>query len=276
MQSLHKSVMVKEVLNLLRPNEDGSLLIDGTLGEGGHTLAFLEAYPTLKVIGVDVDCEIQGRAKHRLASFGDRVSYYLGWSDEFFENYPSSYEKPSLILLDLGISMYHYVASKKGFSFNDDGVIDMRLSSTLPVSAGDIVNGYSQSEICSILREYGEERYAKKIAYDIVSKRKIKKIENSKELATIIYDAVPPKYRYAKIHPATKSFQALRIKVNAELNRLPNLLRLSFARLKVGGRLGVITFHSLEDRIVKFYFKDIARSCICPPNFPICKCGGKN
>lgn len=274
MQSIHKSVLVKEVLNLLHPKEDGCLLVDGTLGEGGHTSAFLEAYPKLQVIGVDVDCEIQKKAKHRLFSFGDRVSYYLGWSDDFFKNYPVCYERPSLILLDLGISMYHYVASKKGFSFNDDNALDMRLSLALPVSAGDIVNEYSKSEISKILYEYGQERYAKEITCAIINKRKEKKIESSKELASIIYDAVPAKYRHAKIHPATKSFQALRIRVNEELVRLPNLLRLSFSKLKVGGRLGVITFHSLEDRIVKFYFKDVARSCVCPPNFPICKCGG--
>lgn len=275
MQSFHRSVLVEEVLRFLKPKEDGALLIDGTLGEGGHTLAFLETYPTLKVVGVDADCEIQQLAKQRLILFGNRVSYYLGWSDDFFRNYPSSYERPSLILLDLGISMYHYVASKKGFSFNADDKVDMRLSSTLRLSAADIVNEYSENEICKILYEYGEEHYAKKIAYAIVSERKIKKIESSKELANIVYNAVPFKYRHAKIHPATKTFQALRIKVNEELNRLPHLLRLSFAKLKVGGRLAVITFHSLEDRIVKFYFKGIAKSCVCPPDFPICKCGGQ-
>ena len=273
MQSFHKSVLLKEVLNFLCPKEDGCLLVDGTLGEGGHTLAFLEAYPMLKVLGIDVDCEIQESAKHRLAPFSDRVSYYLGWSDEFFKNYPSSYERPSLILLDLGISMYHYVASKKGFSFSTDDELDMRLSPTLPVSAADIVNECSQNEICKILQEYGEERYAKKIACEIINKRKVKKIESSKELAAIIYNVVPSKYRYARIHPATKSFQALRIKVNEELDRLPRLLALSFDKLKIGGRLGVITFHSLEDRIVKFYFKRLARGCICPPDVPVCNCG---
>lgn len=275
MQEYHKSVLVKEVLNLLQPKSENALLIDGTMGEGGHSLAFLNAFQGLKVVGLDADSEIQAVAKVRLSSFDNRVFYWNIWSDEFFENYPSSLPHPDLILFDLGISMYHYTKSKKGFSFNADDDIDMRLSPSLPLKAYDIVNSFSFAELKNILKEYGEERFATQIAKSIVKMRQIKKIESAKELACIVYNAVPAKFRHLPIHPATKTFQSLRIKVNNELERLPRLLRLSFAVLKVGGRLGVITFHSLEDRIVKLYFKELGKACTCPPAFPVCKCGGR-
>ena len=276
MESFHKSVLVDECLNTMSfSKEEEKLLIDGTLGEGGHTQAFLQAFPKLKVIGVDADPEIQEVAKLRLKSFKDRVEFYSGWSDEFFENYPPSKNRPNLILLDLGISMYHYVASKKGFSFNEKDFLDMRLSPSLDVSAKDIVNDYPEKEIVRILKEYGEERYALRIAKNIVEARKLKKIENAKELASIIFDSVPHSYKHMAIHPATKTFQALRIEVNHELDRLPRLLQLAFETLSIDGRLGVITFHSLEDRIVKKYFKLLSTSCTCPVSFPICRCGGK-
>lgn len=274
MESVHKSVLVAECISALVPSRENSLLIDGTLGEGGHTLEFLMAYPTLKVIGVDIDAEIQKMAKIRLASFEDRVEFYLGWSDDFFANYPSSKNKPDLILLDLGISMYHYVTSKKGFSFSKEDSLDMRLSPSLAVSAKDVVNTYSEDEIARILIEYGEERNAKRIARGIVKVRKFRQIENTKELASIVFDCVPHSYKHLAIHPATKTFQALRIEVNHELTRLPRLLNFAFDVLSIGGRLGVITFHSLEDRIVKQYFRSLSTSCTCPPSFPICKCGG--
>ena len=171
--------------------------------------------------------------------------------------------------------MYHYTKSKKGFSFSVDDDIDMRLSPSLSLTAYDIVNSFSADELKNILKDYGEERFASQIANSIVKKRQMKKIESARELADIVYHAVPAKFRHLPIHPATKTFQSLRIKVNKELERLPRLLRLSFAVLKVGGRLGVITFHSLEDRIVKLYFRELGKTCTCPPSFPVCKCGGR-
>jgi len=276
MQSFHKSILVSEILDILAPKKDGELLVDGTLGEGGHAESFLNAYPSIKVMGLDADEEIQNVAKARLSSFSTRVSYALGFSDEFFENYPSSLPRPNLILLDLGVSMYHYTTSKKGFSFNSDDDIDMRLSPSLQIKASDMLSSFSEKEIARILREYGEECYATSIARSIVNYRKTKKIESAKELASIIYNAVPPKYRHKAIHPATKTFQALRIAVNKELWRLPRILNFGFASLCVGGKMGVITFHSLEDRIVKLYFRKLASSCTCPPFFPICKCGKKS
>lgn len=275
MESFHKSVLVKECLSyMLDDKKDCQLLVDGTLGEGGHSLSFLQACPTLKVIGIDADPEIQEVAKIRLAPFVDRVEFYSGWSDDFFENYPLSRNKPDLILLDLGISMYHYVASKKGFSFNKDDALDMRLSSSLDISAKDIVNSYSEKEITRILKEYGEERNASRIAKSIVKRREIKSIESASELAKLVFDCVPHSYKHVAIHPATKTFQALRIEVNHELTRLPRLLQLAFETLAIDGRLGVITFHSLEDRIVKKYFRELVTSCTCPPSFPVCRCGG--
>lgn len=275
MESVHKSVLVKECLDaMLTDKKDLKLLVDGTLGEGGHTLRFLKECSTLHVIGLDADPEIQEVAKVRLKDFKDRVDFYSGWSDDFFANYPSSKEKPDLILLDLGISMYHYVSSKKGFSFNKEDSLDMRLSSSLPVSAKDVVNTYSEKEIIRILTEYGEERNAFKIARGIVKRREVKKIESAKELADLIFESVPHSYKRLSIHPATKTFQALRIEVNHELDRLPRLLRLAFETLSIDGRLGVITFHSLEDRIVKKYFRQLTTACTCPPSFPICRCGG--
>ncbi|WP_281665313.1 16S rRNA (cytosine(1402)-N(4))-methyltransferase RsmH [Gemella morbillorum] len=270
MESFHKSVLVNECLNtMLSSDDEEKLLVDGTLGEGGHTKAFLMASPKLKVIGVDADSEIQEVAKVRLASFKDRVEFYSLWSDEFFENYPPSKNKPDLILLDLGISMYHYIASKKGFSFNEEKSLDMRLSPSLDVSAKDIVNNYSEEEIARILKDYGEEKYFKKIAKRIIEMRKLKMIESAKELAELIFDCVPHSYKHLAIHPATKTFQALRIEVNHELDRLPRLLRLAFETLSVNGRLGVITFHSLEDRICKQIFNSYSKSKDIPKNLPI-------
>jgi len=276
MHSFHKSVLVSEILNILAPKKDGELLIDGTLGEGGHAEAFLKAYSGIKIMGLDADEEIQNVAKARLSSFASRMSYTLGFSDDFFENYPTFLPRPDLILLDLGVSMYHYTTSKKGFSFNANDDIDMRLSPSLQTKASDIVLSFSEEQIVTILKEYGEEYYAASIARSIVNYRKTKKIESSKELASIIYSAVPPKYRHKATHPATKTFQALRIAVNKELWRLPRILKFGFASLCVGGKMGVITFHSLEDRIVKLYFRKLATSCTCPPDFPICKCGKKS
>lgn len=275
MQGYHKSVLVNEVLNLLQPKSEDALLIDGTMGEGGHSLVFLNKFPSMKVVGLDADSEIQSVAKVRLSAFENRVSYYNTWSDDFFESYPADLLKPDLILFDLGISMYHYTKSKKGFSFNADDDIDMRLSPSLPLRAYDIVNSFSLHELKNLLKDYGEERFAHQIAKSIVKERAVKKIESARELSQIVYNAVPPKFRHLSIHPATKTFQSLRIKVNKELERLPRLLQLSFGVLKVGGRLGVITFHSLEDRIVKFYFRELASSCTCPATFPVCKCGGR-
>lgn len=279
MEITHTSVLLEECLEWLSPENEGygsdPLLIDSTLGEGGHTFAFLSKYKNLSVIGIDADPVIQQKAKQRLADFGDRVSFYNGWFDDFYVNYPADREKPNLILFDLGISLFHYEKSGRGFSFRYDEPLDMRLSPAAAISAADIVNRTNEKELADLIYVYGEERFSRRIARAIVEARSCEVIENAKNLADIIYRAVPAEYRHGPIHPATKTFQALRIAVNGELERLPRVLESAFSVLKVDGKMGVITFHSLEDRIVKVFFRNLAKNCICPPEQAVCTCGGK-
>lgn len=275
---VHTPVLLQECLTLLspvgEPFESNALMVDSTLGEGGHTNAFLEKYPTLTVIGLDRDASIQQKAKIRLARFGDRVHFYNTWFNDFYKSYPENEKKPDIILFDLGISVYHYEESKRGFSFRYDEALDMRLNADNGLSASDIVNTYTEKQIADLIYLYGEERYSRQIAKAIVKARSANQIDSSKALADIIYNAVPAQYRHGGIHPATRTFQALRIAVNSELKRLPEALQSAFDVLNVGGKMGVITFHSLEDRIVKNYFRNLEKQCVCPPEFPKCVCGG--
>lgn len=274
MEIIHTSVLLQECLEYLAPESPSSLMIDGTLGEGGHTEAFLAAFPDLRIIGIDADIRIQARARERLSPFGDRVVFYPGWSDTFFAEYPTDSKKPDIILLDLGISLFHYEKSGRGFSFRTDEPLDMRLDPSSGDSAEDIVNTMKEVDLANLIYEFAEERYSRRIAHAICEKRSLTRFTTAKALADCIYSAVPGEYRHGRIHPATKTFQALRIAVNSELSRLPKLLELALSVLPTGGRLGVITFHSLEDRIVKNYFRTMGKACICPPEVPICKCGG--
>lgn len=279
MEIVHKPVLLKECLEYLSPvgesYEKKALMIDSTLGEGGHTFNFLTKYPGLSVIGLDADSVIQARAKERLASFGKRMNFFNGWFNDFYANYPSEYDKPDLILFDLGISVFHYEKSERGFSFRYDEKLDMRLNPLSEKSAADLVNTLSESQLADLIYLYGEEKLSRRIAKAIVEARALGKIESSKALAEIIWNAVPANYRYGQIHPATRTFQALRIAVNGELKRLPEALHNAFNCLKVGGKMGVITFHSLEDRIVKNYFRNLGKQCVCPPEVAVCRCGGK-
>ena len=278
MEIIHTSVLLNETLEWLSPeNEsfaDNAFMVDSTLGEGGHSFAFLNRYKNLQIIGLDADQKIQARAKERLSCFGDRMNFHLGWFNDFYANYPDNLPKPNLILFDLGISVFHYERSGRGFSFRYDEELDMRLNDSEGKSASDIVNTMREDELANLIFNYSEERYSRRIARAIVENRQLAPITNSKVLAQIIYDCVPAPYRHGGIHPATKTFQALRIAVNAELNRLPEALNSAFEVLQVGGKMGVITFHSLEDRIVKNTFRNWAKVCSCPPEQPICTCGG--
>lgn len=278
MEIIHTSVLLNETLEWLSPeNEsfaDNAFMVDSTLGEGGHSFAFLNRYKNLRIIGLDADQKIQARAKERLSCFGDRMNFHLGWFNDFYANYPDNLPKPNLILFDLGISVFHYERSGRGFSFRYDEELDMRLNDSEGKSASDIVNTMREDELANLIFNYSEERYSRRIARAIVENRQLAPITNSKTLAQIIYDCVPAPYRHGGIHPATKTFQALRIAVNAELNRLPEALCSAFNVLEVGGKMGVITFHSLEDRIVKNTFRNWAKVCSCPPEQPICTCGG--
>lgn len=274
MDAVHRSVMQREVLEYLAPEREHALLVDCTLGEGGHSAMFLEAYPTLRVVGIDADEHILEVARRRLAPYRERVRLYNTWFNTFFKEYPLGGERPDLLLFDLGISLYHYQRAERGFTFGRDEELDMRLDRALEISAADIVNTYPERELADLIYKYGEERYSRSIARAIVRRREKGRIAGSRELAELISSAVPAKYRHGRLHPATRTFQALRIVVNGELPRLENALSDALQILKVGGRMGVITFHSLEDRLVKHFFKEKNRSCTCPPEWPICKCGG--
>lgn len=279
MEFVHTPVLLEECLNRLSPEgeafESNAFMIDATLGEGGHSFAFLSRFPTLNIAGIDADAAIQQRARKRLSKFGERMRFYSGWFNEFFENYPQEFPKPNIILFDLGISVFHYECSGRGFSFRYEEELDMRLKPDAEnESAADIVNTMSEEDLANLIYLYGEEKLSRKIAHSIVEARRGGRIESSKALADIIFNAVPSSYRYAAIHPATRTFQALRIAVNKELKRLPESLHNAFNLLKVGGKMGVITFHSLEDRIVKNYFRNLGKACVCPPELASCRCGG--
>ncbi len=280
MEIVHTPVLLKQTLDFLSPEGEAyaasPFMVDSTLGEGGHSNAFLQRFQNLRIIGLDADRIIQARARERLSIYGERMNFHLGWFNDFYANYPNTLPKPDIILFDLGISVFHYEKSNRGFSFRYDEDLDMRLSPDAGRSAKELVNTESEFNLADIIFKFGEERYSRRIASAIVEARKSSVINSSKELADIIYRSVPPQYRHGRIHPATKSFQAVRIAVNAELTRLPQVLADSFAVLNSGGKMGVITFHSLEDRIVKCFFRDLAKSCTCPPEVPICKCGGKS
>lgn len=278
MEIVHTPVLLQECLEYLSPAgetfEKNALMIDSTLGEGGHSNAFLSKFPGLHIIGLDADKTIQAKARERLSVYGNRMNFFNGWFNDFYENYDLSGERPDLILFDLGISVYHYEKSGRGFSFRYDEPLDMRLNASEGESAADIVNTWKEEELANMIYLYSDEKMSRRIARAIVEARLGGKIASSKALADIIWNAVPANYRYGQIHPATRTFQALRIAVNSELRRLPKALHWAFNVLKDGGKMGVITFHSLEDRIVKNYFRNLGKQCICPSNQAVCTCGG--
>lgn len=287
MEIVHTPVLLNECLEYLSPVgesfENDALMIDSTLGEGGHSNAFLSKFSSLKIIGLDRDKTIQARARERLSVYGDRMNFFNGWFNDFYADYDSNYKavtgnaesrRPDIILFDLGISVYHYEKSGRGFSFRYDEPLDMRLNFEEGESAADLCNTMREEELANMIYLYSDEKMSRRIARAICEARKSQKIESSKQLADIIFNAVPGNYRHGPIHPATRTFQALRIAVNSELRRLPKALHSAFNDLKVGGKLGVITFHSLEDRIVKNYFRNLGKQCVCPPQQAQCSCGG--
>ncbi len=278
MEVVHTPVLLQECLRFLspvgEPFEQHALMVDSTLGEGGHSNAFLSQFPQLRVIGLDADKTIQARARERLSVFGERMQFWNGWFNDFYHDFPAEAERPNLILFDLGISVYHYEKSGRGFSFRYDEPLDMRLNAEGGESAADIVNSVREEELANMIYLYSDEKYSRRIARAIVEARKGGTISSSKALADIVWNAVPGNYRHGAIHPATRTFQALRIAVNSELKRLPLAIHDAFNVLQAGGKMGVITFHSLEDRIVKNYFRNLGRQCVCPPEQAVCACGG--
>jgi 16S rRNA (cytosine1402-N4)-methyltransferase len=275
MDSIHTPVLLEETIQYLAPRKEDELLVDATMGEGGHSLAFLSRFPDLKIIGIDADPEIQNAARRRLEEFGGRVHFYSGWAQDFFSGYPGELKRPDTILIDLGISLFHYEKSGRGFSLKKDEALDMRLETSGGSTAADLVNRLPEKELADLLYNNAEERYSRRIARAVAEQRARGPITSTVALAELVKQAVPASGRYGAIHPATRTFQALRIAVNGELSRLPNLLEGALRVLEPGGRLGVITFHSLEDRIVKNFFREQNKNCTCPPDAPICRCEGR-
>ena len=256
MEIVHTPVMKDEVLEYLVPVSSEGVLIDCTTGEGGHTNAFLDKYPDLRVIGLDRDGDIQKKAIERLKSYGERFTPVNCWFNDYLGEVES--ESVDLVLFDLGISSFHYVESQRGFSFRNDEELDMRLDENQALTAEEIVNRWKEEDLANLIYKYGEERYSRRIAKRIVEERKMMRIRTAKQLADIVFQAVPPAYKHGHIHPATRTFQALRIEVNRELDRIEPALKEAVRAVKPKGRIAVITFHSLEDRLVKWFFREAA------------------
>ncbi|HAT73799.1 MAG: Ribosomal RNA small subunit methyltransferase H [Candidatus Moranbacteria bacterium GW2011_GWF2_36_839] len=268
--SIHKSVLLKETIESLNLKND-SVVVDATFGGGGHSKEILKIIEKGKLIGIDAD---EKAIKESDLKNNERAVLV----NDNFENLENiledlKIEKVDAILADLGWSSDQLVG--KGMSFQEDEQLDMRLSESQEVSAKEIVNEYEQRELERIIRDYGEEKFWKIITKRIIEYRKEKKIETTKELAGIVQKAIPERFRHTKMNLATKTFQALRIEVNQELANLEKFIPQAIERLNLGGRLAIISFHSLEDRIVKNIFRENARGCICPPDFPQCACGKK-
>jgi 16S rRNA (cytosine1402-N4)-methyltransferase len=277
MNIAHVPVLLEETLQYLAPRADGEFMVDATQGEGGHSYAFLSRFPSLRVLGIDADRGIQEKARERLGEFGNRIHFYNGWSQDYFAALSSdgAAEKPDTILIDLGVSMYHYEESGRGFSFRKDEPLDMRIDASRGETAADLIARLPEKDLADLFYNNAEERYSRRIARAIVESRAQGAITGTAALAEIVSRAVPAEYRRMRAHPATKTFQALRIAVNGELLRLLELLESALEVLKGGGRMGVISFHSLEDRGVKNFFRDKSKDCSCPPEVPICVCGGR-
>ena len=261
MDPVHRPVLLEEVISLLAPDQAAErpsraqILVDATLGEGGHSDCFLQRFPDLTVVGVDADPVMLSRARARLASHGERVEYVNAWFDDYFAHCDI---EPDRVLLDLGISMYHFSLSGRGFSFKSDEPLDMRLDPSNGTSADDLVNGLDESKLADLIYQLSEERLSRRIASAICRERGTSPIRTAKQLADLIWRTSPPSYRYGRIHPATRTFQALRIAVNGELDRVRRVIPEVLSRLRSAGRLGIISFHSLEDRVVKHMFRDAA------------------
>jgi len=267
---VHDPVLPREVLAGLAILP-GGIYVDGTLGEGGHSRLILEREPACRVIAFDQDEAILAIARRRLAPYGDRFMAICSNFESMAEAlHANGVQAVNGILLDLGISSFHYESSGRGFSFQKNEPLDMRLGTSARASASEVVNGYAEKELVRIFREYGEERYAGRIARAIVEARPI---VTSDRLAALISRAVPASYAHERIHPATRVFQAIRIEVNRELEVLENVLGQTVDLLLPGGRLCVISFHSLEDRIVKRFMRENEPHCVCPPRAPRCTCG---
>ncbi len=272
MEFKHYSVLLEETIDQLHIKADG-IYVDGTLGGAGHSSEICRRLTTGHLYGIDQDDAAIAAASERLAPFGERVTIlrnnYCNMIPALKEH---GVEKVDGILLDLGVSSYQLDTGERGFSYRFDAPLDMRMDKRQSLTAGDIVNNYSEGDLFRIIRDYGEDKFAKNIAKHIVAARAKKPIGTTFELNEVIKAAIPAKMRQNG-HPSKQTFQAIRIECNRELEVLKNSLDEFIDFLKPGGRICVITFHSLEDRIVKTAFKRNENPCTCPPEFPVCVCG---
>lgn len=271
----HRPVLLQECLDALQIKPDG-IYVDGTLGRAGHSLEIVRRLTTGRLIALDRDETAMTAATRRLHDYMDRVT--LVHSN--FSNLGQVLRELNVdgvdgMLFDLGVSSPQLDDAQRGFSYKQDAPLDMRMDASAALTAREVVNTYSYEELRRILFEYGEERYAPAIAKKICTCREQQPIETTLELAELIRSAMPVAALREKQHPAKRSFQAIRIAVNDELGEIPPMLDAAEKNLKPGGRLAVITFHSLEDRIVKHKMQELAQGCTCPPSFPVCVCGRK-
>ena len=269
----HVSVLLNECIENLEIKPDG-IYVDGTMGGGGHSLEIVKKLTTGKLIGIDQDENAQQAARERLKEHLDNVIFVR----DNFSNIAQILDKLGIekidgMLLDIGVSSHQLDEAERGFSYQNDAPLDMRMDMQNPFSAYQVVNEYSAEELNRVIFQYGEERWAKRIAQFIVDERAKKPIESTGDLVEVIKKAVPKGARKDGPHPAKRTFQAIRIEVNKELDVLKEVIADAVPRLNEGGRLCIITFHSLEDRIVKEAFRAQENPCICPPQFPICMCG---
>jgi 16S rRNA (cytosine1402-N4)-methyltransferase len=267
----HEPVMVKEVIASLLVNKTG-IYVDGTVGGAGHSYAILKETDAF-LVGIDCDDQALQAAEKRLAEFGSRkvlVKANFANLGKVLEGL--NIEKVDGVMLDLGVSSHQLDSAQRGFSFNQQALLDMRMDRSLKLSAYDIVNSFAQNELEKIIKFYGEEKMAARIARAISQKRQLSPIKTTAELAAIVASSMPAKLKWQKIHPATRTFQAIRIAVNKELDNIKPAINDAAEVLKSGGRLCVISFHSLEDRIVKNEFRALAGDCVCPKDMPFCVC----
>lgn len=273
MEFEHKPVLLKETIENLCVRPEGTY-VDGTLGGGGHAYEVVKRLsPQGRFIGIDQDADAIRAAGQKLSEFGNVTlirSNYCSIREELMGN---NVEGVDGIVLDLGVSSYQLDTPQRGFSYMSDAPLDMRMDQRNDLTAGDIINGYSEAELYRVIRDYGEDRFAKNIAKHIVTAREIKKIETTYELVDVIRSAIPMKIQKTMGHPAKQTFQAIRIELNRELDVLEGTLDTMIDLLNPGGRICIITFHSLEDRIVKNAFRRNENPCTCPPGLPICVCG---
>lgn len=275
MEFKHVSVLLNECLDALNIKDDG-IYVDCTLGGAGHSSHILQRLSKDGLlVGIDQDTDALKAAGERLKEYENKKLVHNN-----FHNIDSILEELEIpkvdgILMDLGVSSYQLDEGERGFSYMKDAPLDMRMNRDREFSAYDVVNSYSMEDLWRIIRDYGEEKFAKRVAEFIVNRREEKPIETTLELVDIIKAAIPAKARREGPHPAKRTFQAIRIEVNGELEILNKAIEDGVNRLNKGGRMAIITFHSLEDRIVKLKFRELANPCTCPKEFPICVCGKK-